>query len=61
MPVEAAILAGKCQKVFLAAFFAFHTGKAVIQITAVKINIFVLKRIQIAILKLSLDGSLILI
>jgi len=32
-------LAGECQKVFVAAVFAFHTGKPVAQISAIKIAI----------------------
>ena len=32
-------LARKCQEVFVAAIFAFHTGKAVVQITAIEITI----------------------
>ena len=36
---EAATLAGKCQEIFVAAVFAFHTGKAVVQITAIEITI----------------------
>jgi hypothetical protein len=36
---EVAALAGKCQEIFVAAVFAFHTGKAVVQITAIEITI----------------------
>jgi hypothetical protein len=32
-------LAGECQEIFMAAVFAFHTGKAVVQITAIEITI----------------------
>jgi hypothetical protein len=32
-------LARKCQQVFMAAVFAFHTGKAVVQIAAIEIAI----------------------
>ena len=32
-------LAGECQKIFVAAIFAFHAGKAVAQITAIEITI----------------------
>jgi len=34
-----AALAGKCQQIFMAAVFAFHTGKPVVQITAIEITI----------------------
>jgi len=34
-----AALAGKCQQIFVAAVFTFHTGKAVVQITAIEIAI----------------------
>ncbi len=34
-----AALAGKCQQIFMAAVFAFHTGKAVMQIAAIEIAI----------------------
>jgi ABC-2 type transport system permease protein len=34
-----AALAGKCQQIFMAAVFAFHTGEAVVQITAIEIAI----------------------
>ena len=30
----------KCQKVFVAAVFTFHTGKPVVQITAIKIAVY---------------------
>jgi hypothetical protein len=33
---EVAALAGKCQQVFMAAVFAFHTGKTVLQIAAIQ-------------------------
>jgi len=36
---EVAALAGKCQQIFMAAVFAFHTGKPVVQITAIEITI----------------------
>lgn len=36
---EVAALAGKSQQVFMAAVFAFHAGKAVAQIAAIKITI----------------------
>ena len=36
---EVAALAGECQEIFMAAIFAFHAGKAVVQITAVEITI----------------------
>jgi hypothetical protein len=32
-------LAGECQEIFMAAIFAFHTGKPVVQITAIEITI----------------------
>jgi hypothetical protein len=32
-------LAGECQEIFMAAVFAFHAGKAVVQITAIEIAI----------------------
>jgi hypothetical protein len=32
---EVAALAGKCQQVFMAVVFAFHTGKTVLQIAPV--------------------------
>ena len=31
-------LAGECQQVFMAAVFAFHTGKTVVQIAAIEIT-----------------------
>jgi len=34
-----AALARKCQQIFVAAVFTFHTGKAVAQITAIEITI----------------------
>jgi len=36
---EVAALAGKRQQIFMAAVFAFHTGKAVVRIAAVEIAI----------------------
>ena len=36
---EMTALAGECQKIFMAAVFAPHAGKAVVQITAVEITI----------------------
>ena len=36
---EMTALAGECQEIFMAAIFAFHAGKAVVQITAVEITI----------------------
>jgi len=33
------VLAGKCQEIFVAAIFAFHTGEAVVQITTIEIAI----------------------
>jgi len=36
---EMPALARKCQQIFMAAIFAFHTGKAVVQIAAVEITI----------------------
>jgi hypothetical protein len=36
---EVAALAGKCQQVFMAAVFAFHTGKTVVQVAAIEITI----------------------
>ena len=35
---EVAALAGKCQEIFMAAVFAFHTGKTVVQIPAIEIT-----------------------
>jgi hypothetical protein len=35
---KAAALAGKCQQIFMAAVFAFHTGKTVVQIPAIEIT-----------------------
>ena len=35
---EMTALAGKCQEVFMAAVFAFHTGKPVVQISKSKTN-----------------------
>ena len=32
-------LAGECREIFMAAIFAFHAGKAVVQIAAVEITI----------------------
>ena len=37
--LKAATLAGECQKVFVTAVFAFHTGKPVVEIAAVEIAI----------------------
>jgi hypothetical protein len=34
-----AALAGECQQIFMATIFTFHTGKAVVQITAIEIAI----------------------
>jgi len=34
-----AALARKCQQIFMAAVFTFHTGKPVVQITAIEITI----------------------
>jgi hypothetical protein len=31
------MLTGECQEIFMAAILAFHTGKAVVQIAAIKI------------------------
>jgi hypothetical protein len=36
---EVATLAGKRQQIFMAAIFALHTGKAVVQIAAVEITV----------------------
>ena len=36
---EVAALAGKCQQVFMAAVFAFHTGKPVVDVAAIQIPI----------------------
>jgi hypothetical protein len=36
---KAVTLAGEGQKVFVAAVFAFHTGKAIAQIAAIKITV----------------------
>jgi hypothetical protein len=36
---KVAALARKCQQIFMAAVFAFHAGKAVVQITAVEMTI----------------------
>jgi len=36
---EVAALAGEGQKIFMAAILAFHTGKAVVRITAIEITI----------------------
>jgi hypothetical protein len=35
---EMTALAGECQQIFMAAVFAFHTGKPVVQITAIEIT-----------------------
>ena len=35
---KVAALARKCQQIFMAAVFAFHTGKPVVQITAIEIT-----------------------
>ncbi len=32
-------LAGECKEIFMAAIFAFHTGKAVVEIAAVQIPV----------------------
>jgi len=37
--LKAATLAGECQKVFVAAVFAFHTGKPVVDVAAIQIPI----------------------
>jgi hypothetical protein len=37
--LKAVALAGKCQEVFVAAVFAFQTGKTVVQIAAIQILI----------------------
>jgi hypothetical protein len=37
--LKAATLAGECQKVFVAAVFAFHTGKPVVDLAAIQIPI----------------------
>jgi hypothetical protein len=37
--VKMTALARKCQQIFMAAVFAFHAGKAVVQITAIEITI----------------------
>jgi len=34
-----AALAGKCQQIFMAAIFTFHTGKAVVRVAAVQIPV----------------------
>ena len=36
---EMTALAGKGQQIFMAAIFAFHTGKAVVQIAAIEIAV----------------------
>jgi hypothetical protein len=36
---EVAALTGKCKQIFMAAIFTFHAGKAVVQITAIKIAV----------------------
>jgi len=36
---EVTALAGECQEVFVAAVFAFHTGKTVLQIAAIQITV----------------------
>jgi len=36
---EVAALAGECQQVFVAAVLALHTGKTVLQITAIKVTV----------------------
>jgi hypothetical protein len=36
---EMAALARKCQQIFVAAVFALHAGKAVVQVTAIEITI----------------------
>jgi hypothetical protein len=37
--LKAAAFARKCQQIFVAAVFTFHTGKAVMQITAIEIAV----------------------
>jgi hypothetical protein len=32
-------LAGECQQVFMAAIFAFHAGKTIVQIAAIQITV----------------------
>jgi hypothetical protein len=39
LPFKTATLARECQQVFMAAIFAFHSGKAVMQIATVEITI----------------------
>ena len=36
---EMTALAGICQEIFMTAVFAFHTGKAVVQIAAIEIAV----------------------
>lgn len=36
---EVTALAGECEQVFMAAIFAFHTGKTFVQVTAIEITI----------------------
>jgi hypothetical protein len=36
---EMTALAGKCQEIFMAAVFAFHTGKAVVQVPAIEVPV----------------------
>ena len=37
--LKAATLAGKCQKVFVTAFFAFHAGKPFVDVVTIQIPI----------------------
>jgi len=37
--LKAAVLAGECQKIFMATILTLYTGKAVVQITAIEIAI----------------------
>jgi len=34
-----AALAGECQEIFMAAIFAFHAGKAVVQVPAIEVPV----------------------
>jgi len=37
--LKAATLAEECQEIFMAAVFAFHAGKAVVQVPAIKLPV----------------------
>jgi hypothetical protein len=56
---EVTALAGKCQEVFVAAVFAFHTGKSVMQIAAIEVPVNDLLRMRSS--ESALPGEMIII